>query len=147
MDKDSNNYNVIAEIKKMSPSKWIIFKNFNPIQRAKDYEKSGAKCISVLTEKKYFGGNINLIKKIKKEVNIPLLRKDFIIDEWQIYESYHSYADCILLILAILTDTQLKNFYKSHELGMDVICEVHDEKELKELSIAMLIVLESIIEI
>ena len=132
INKDSNNYNVIEEIKKKSPRKGIICEKFSPIQIAKDYEKAGAKCISVLTEEKYFGGNINLIKEIKQVVSIPLLRKDFIIDDWQIYESYHSYADCVLLILAILTDTQLKNFYKlSRQLGMDVICEVHNEKELK----------------
>ena len=129
--KDNNNFNLIAEIKKSSPSKGLICKNFDPIKIAIDYEKAGAKCLSVLTEKNYFGGNIDYISKIKKSVNIPVLRKDFIIDEWQIYESYYAGADCILLILAILNDMQLKNFYKlSNKLEMDVICEVHDEEEL-----------------
>ena len=129
--KDNNNFNLIAEIKKSSPSKGLICKNFDPIKIAIDYEKAGAKCLSVLTEKNYFGGNINYISQIKKSVNIPILRKDFIIDEWQIIESYHAGADCILLILAILNDLQVKNFYNlSNKLGMDVICEVHDEEEL-----------------
>ena len=128
---DNNNFNLIAEIKKSSPSKGLICKKFDPIQIAIDYEKAGAKCLSVLTEKNYFGGNINYISQIKKSVNIPILRKDFIIDEWQIYESYYAGADCILLILAILNDKQLKNFYNlSNKLEMDVICEVHDEEEL-----------------
>ena len=130
--KDNNNFNLIAEIKKSSPSKGLICKKFDPIQIAIDYEKAGAKCLSVLTEKNYFGGNINYISQIKKSVNIPILRKDFIIDEWQIIESYQAGADCILLILAILSDLQVKIFYNlSNKLGMDVICEVHDEKELE----------------
>ena len=109
--KDKNNFNLIAEVKKSSPSKGLICKNFDPIKIAIDYEKAGA--------------------QIKKSVNIPILRKDFIIDEWQIFESYYAGADCILLILAILNDKQLKNFYNlSNKLEMDVICEVHDEEEL-----------------
>ena len=129
--KDSDNFSLIAEIKKSSPSKGLICKKFDPIQIAIDYEKAGAKCLSVLTEKNYFGGNINYISQIKKSVNIPILRKDFIIDEWQILESYQAGADCILLILSILNDLQVKNFYNlSNKLGMDVICEVHDEEEL-----------------
>ena len=129
--KDDNNFNIIAEIKKSSPSKGLICKKFDPIKIAIAYEKAGAKCLSVLTEKNYFGGNINYISQIKKSVNIPILRKDFIIDEWQIIESYQAGADCILLILAILDDSQLRNFYNaSNKLGMDVICEVHNEKEL-----------------
>ena len=128
---DDSNFNLIAEIKKSSPSKGLICKKFDPIKIAIDYEKAGAKCLSVLTEKNYFGGNINYISQIKKSVNIPILRKDFIIDEWQIIESYQAGADCVLLILAILNDLQLKKFYNlSNKLGMDVICEVHDEEEL-----------------
>ena len=129
--KNDDKFNLIAEIKKSSPSKGLICKKFNPIKIAIDYEKAGAKCLSVLTEKNYFGGNINYISQIKKFVKIPILRKDFIIDEWQIIESYQAGADCILLILAILNDLQLKKFYNlSNKLGMDVICEVHDEEEL-----------------
>tara|TARA_Y100001933_G_scaffold153303_1_gene151711 strand:+ start:641 stop:1408 length:768 start_codon:yes stop_codon:yes gene_type:complete len=128
---DDSNFNLIAEIKKSSPSKGLICKKFDPIKIAIDYEKAGAKCLSVLTEKNYFGGNINYISQIKKSVNIPILRKDFIIDEWQIIESYQAGADCVLLILAILNNLQLKKFYNlSNKLGMDVICEVHNEEEL-----------------
>ena len=128
---DNNNFNLIAEIKKRSPSKGLICKKFDPVKIAIDYEKAGAKCLSVLTEKNYFGGNINYISQIKKSVDIPILRKDFIIDEWQILESFNAGADCVLLILAILNDFQLKKFYNlSKKFGMDVICEVHDEQEL-----------------
>ena len=108
---DNNNFNLIAEIKKRSPSKGLICKKFDPVKIAIDYEKAGAKCLSVLTEKNYFGGNINYISQIKKSVDIPILRKDFIIDEWQILESFYAGADCVLLILAILNDFQLKKFY------------------------------------
>tara|TARA_X000001036_G_scaffold148874_1_gene141468 strand:- start:9 stop:773 length:765 start_codon:yes stop_codon:yes gene_type:complete len=126
------NYNVIAEIKKKSPSKGLICDNFDLEKIATEYEKAGAKCISVLTEKNFFGGKIDFLTKVKNVVSIPILRKDFIIDKWQIYESYYNGADCILLILAILNDDQIKEFYKiSQSLGMDVICEVHDNDELK----------------
>ncbi len=128
---DNNNFNLIAEIKKASPSQGILCDKFDPIYIARKYELAGAKCLSILTEEKFFLGNINLIPLIKKKVSIPVLRKDFIIDEWQIYESFHFGADCILLILAILNDQQVALFYKlAKNLGMDVICEVHDEKEL-----------------
>lgn len=130
--KSSNDkYNVIAEIKKNSPSAGLIQKDFNLIKIAKDYEKGGAACLSILTEEKYFKGNVEYLPEVKKNVSIPILRKDFIIDEWQIYESYFYGADCILLILAILDDVKAKKFYNiSKSLGMSVIVEVHDEKEL-----------------
>ena len=125
------NFNIIAEIKRNSPSKGVIREKFNLIEIANFYEQAGAKCISILTEKNYFGGDLNYIEKVKKNSSIPLLRKDFILDEWQIYESYYSGADCILLILAILKDKEVKKFYNlAKELGMDVICEVHDYEEL-----------------
>ena len=101
---------------------------------AKSYESAGAKCISILTEKNYFGGDITYIKKVKKVSSLPILRKDFIIDEWQIYESFYSGADCILLILAILNDRNFLKFYKiAKDLGLDVICEVHDQDELSRV--------------
>ena len=85
-----------------------------------------------INRKNYFGGKISFIQDIKEIVNIPILRKDFIIDEWQIYESFYYGADCILLILAILDDTKAKKFLKlAHELGMDVITEIHDYEELQ----------------
>ena len=94
----------------------------------------GAKCISILTEKNYFGGDIDYIKQVKKVSSLPILRKDFIIDEWQIYESFYSGADCILLILAILNDEKVLKFYKiAKDLGLDVICEVHDQDELSRV--------------
>jgi indole-3-glycerol phosphate synthase len=126
------NFNVIAEIKKRSPSKGLIRKDFKLCEIAKEYQNAGAKCLSILTEKNYFEGDITYIKKVKEKVDIPILRKDFILDEWQIFESFYSGADCILLILAILDDDKLKKFYNlSQELGMDVICEVHNTEELE----------------
>ena len=127
-----NYFNVIAEIKRKSPSAGLIREKFNHVEIALNYKKAGAKCLSVLTEKNYFGGQIRFIQDIKEIVNIPILRKDFIIDEWQIYESFYYGADCILLILAILDDTKAKKFLKlAHELGMDVITEIHDYEELQ----------------
>ena len=129
---DNDKFNLIAEIKKSSPSKGEICKKFNLNQIAQDYEKAGASCLSILTEKNYFQGDINYISRVKKIIDIPILRKDFILDEWQIYESYFFGADCVLLILAILEDEEAKRFYEiSKELNLDVIVEVHDETELK----------------
>ena len=128
---DKNKFNLIAEIKKSSPSRGEIRKEFDLNQIAKDYEEAGASCLSILTEKNYFQGSINFISRAKKIIDIPILRKDFILDEWQIYESYYFGADCILLILAILEDKEAKRFYEiSKELNLDVIVEVHDEFEL-----------------
>lgn len=129
--KSNDNYNLIAEIKKASPSAGLIRKDFNPLQIAKIYESAGAKCLSILTEKNYFKGEVEFLTLIKKKVNIPILRKDFIIDEWQIYESLFYGADCILLIMAILEDKEIEHFYKIIKLlGMSAIVEVHDELEL-----------------
>ena len=130
--KDKERYNLIAEIKRKSPSAGLIRQKFNHVEIALNYKKAGAKCLSVLTEKNYFGGKISFIQDIKEKINIPILRKDFIIDEWQIYESFYYGADCILLILAILDDTKAKKFLKlAHELDMDVITEIHDYEELQ----------------
>jgi len=129
---DNKKFNLIAEIKKSSPSRGEICKKFNLNQIAIDYEKAGASCLSILTEKNYFQGDITYINRAKKIIDIPILRKDFILDEWQIYESYFFGADCILLILAILEDKDVRRFYNiSKELNLDVIVEVHDETELK----------------
>jgi len=131
---NEKNFNVIAEIKKRSPSKGLIRKNFKLSEIAESYKNAGVKCLSILTEKDHFEGDITYIKKVKEKVDIPILRKDFIIDEWQIFESFYSGADCILLILAILDDEKLKRFYNlSQELGMDVICEIHDSEELERI--------------
>ncbi len=129
---NKNNFNVIAEIKKRSPSKGLIRKDFKLYEIAKEYKNAGVRCLSILTEKNHFEGDITYIKKVKEKVDLPILRKDFILDEWQIFESFYSGADCILLILAILDDEKLEKFYNlSQELGMDVICEVHNSEELK----------------
>ena len=130
--KKTKRFNLIAEIKKSSPSKGEICKKFNLLKIAKYYEEAGASCLSILTEKNYFSGEIDYLQKVKNEVKIPVLRKDFIIDEWQIYESYFFGADCILLILAILDNRKAQLFYNiAKELGLDIIVEIHDFKELK----------------
>ncbi len=125
-------FNLIAEIKKASPSKGEICKNFDLDKIATDYEDAGASCLSILTEKDFFSGDISFINEVKKKVKIPVLRKDFIIDEWQIYESYYHEADCILLILAVLNDAEAKKFLNlAKEINLDVIVEVHDIEELR----------------
>src|SRR3984885_6051195 len=123
---------LIAEVKKASPSAGIICENFDPIKIAKEYEAAGADCLSVLTDEKFFQGSLEYLKQIRAAVKLPLLRKDFIIDERQILEAIEWGADAILLIVAILTDAQLKHF---HELamaaGLAVLVEAHDEAELE----------------
>ena len=125
-----NKINLIAEIKKKSPSAGLIKSNFDIIKIAQAYKNAGAECLSILTENKFFGGKIDSIGKVKKKVNLPVLRKDFIIDEWQIYESFYYGADCILLIAAILDDKQIVKYTNvAKSLNLDVILEVHDEIE------------------
>lgn len=129
---DQNQTTVIAEIKKASPSKGVISKNFNPETAAKSYEKAGAACLSVLTDVDYFQGHNDYLMLAKESVGIPVLRKDFIIDAWQVYESRVLGADCILLIVAALADPQLYELtVLAQELGMDVLMEVHDHDELQ----------------
>ena len=123
---------VIAEIKKASPSKGIIRKNFDLNKIAQNYERSGANCLSVLTDKLFFHGDDDYIKMVKKVVKIPVLRKDFIIDSWQIKESKLLNADCILLILSCLSFNQAKEYeHEAFELGMDVLIETHSHKEIE----------------
>ena len=125
---------IIAEIKKASPSAGIISENFNPISKAKEYESFGASALSILTEEDYFLGSIEYLKQVKAITNLPILRKDFIIDEYQIYESKLIGADCILLIASILNDNELFTFSETAEkLGLDFIIEVHDENELSRV--------------
>ena len=125
---------VIAEIKKASPSKGIIREDFSPTEIAKQYETNGATCLSILTDEKYFQGSLDYLKQVRTQVEIPLLRKDFIIDEYQIYQSKLYGADCILLIVSALTDNQLIE-YKSiaEELSLDVLVEVHNQQELERI--------------
>ncbi|MDD2370498.1 MAG: indole-3-glycerol phosphate synthase TrpC [Firmicutes bacterium] len=123
---------LIAEVKKGSPSKGIILEDFNPVEIAINYEKAGAGAISVLTEEKYFLGRNEYLEKIRENVNIPILRKDFIIDEYQIYHSKYLGAAVILLIVAILDKKSLTDYLKiAQDLGLDVIVEVHTEDEIK----------------
>ncbi|MDG2252432.1 MAG: indole-3-glycerol phosphate synthase TrpC [Methylophilaceae bacterium] len=124
---------VIAEIKKASPSKGIIREDFKPKEIAKSYDQGGASCLSVLTDVKYFQGSPHYIQDVKKVCQLPVLRKDFIIDPYQIYESKALGADCILLIVAALDLSQLRDFELiAHSLGMSVLVESHDEKELEQ---------------
>lgn len=125
---------VIAEVKKASPSKGLIQPDFEPVKIASAYEKAGAKAISCLTEEKYFGGSLKYLEDISKNVNIPVLRKDFIFDEYQVYGARASGADALLLIAAVLDDKRFKELYDlSRSLGLDVLCEAHNEEEVKRL--------------
>ena len=128
---EKRNY-IIGEIKKASPSAGEIIHNYEPIEISKIYERAGVKALSVLTEKNYFKGEIDHLSYVKQNTNIPILRKDFIIDEYQIYESKVYQADVILLIVSVLSDDELKKFLKiSNELNLDCIIETHDENEIK----------------
>lgn len=123
---------LIAEVKKASPSKGLIRPDFHPVEIAKAYETAGTDCISVLTDVKYFQGSHTFLQQISAAVNVPLLRKDFIIDERQIYEARLLGADAILLIVAILSDEQLQTYMSTAKsLGLDVLVEVHDRGELE----------------
>ena len=123
---------IIAEIKKASPSAGIISENFDPVLKSKEYESFGASALSILTEEDYFLGNIQYLMDVKAITSLPILRKDFIVDEYQIYESKLIGADCILLIASILNDEELKKFSEIAErLKLDYIIEVHNEEELQ----------------
>ena len=122
---------IIAEIKKASPSAGIISEDFDPIQKAKDYEAFGAAALSILTEEDFFLGSTEYLKDVKAITSLPILRKDFMVDEYQIYEAKLMGADCILLIASILSDSQITAFVTlAEELELDYLIEVHDEAEL-----------------
>lgn len=124
---------VIAEVKKASPSKGIIRSDFEPVKIALSYENAGAAAISVLTDEKFFQGHLEYLKACREAVSLPALRKDFIIDEFQILESRASGADAMLLIAAVLDTDELKQFRETAEsLGMAGLVEVHDEDELRK---------------
>ena len=125
---------IIAEIKKASPSAGIISEDFDPIQKAKDYEAFGAAALSILTEEDFFLGSIEYLKEVKAITSLPILRKDFMVDEYQIYEAKLMGADCILLIASILSDSQITAFVTlAEELELDYLIEVHDEVELSRV--------------
>ncbi len=122
---------LIAEVKKASPSAGVICKDFDPVRIAQEYEAAGASCLSVLTDGKFFQGSLDYLRQIRAAVKLPLLRKDFIIDERQILEAVEWGADAILLIVAILSDEQLAKFHSlAIEAGLAALVEVHDEAEL-----------------
>jgi indole-3-glycerol phosphate synthase len=122
---------IIAEIKKASPSKGIIRENFDPIAIAQSYAAAGAICLSVLTDETFFQGKSLYLQQAKAACSLPVLRKDFIVDAYQIYESRLLGADCILLIVAALTKTQLQTFIEiAEQLDLAILIEVHDSEEL-----------------
>src|SRR5574341_838046 len=132
--KSHTNITIIAEIKKASPSLGIIRKDFNPLKIARLYESSGASAISVLTDEKFFQGKLSYLTDVKKSVSIPILRKDFVIDPYQIYEARSAGADAILLIAALLSKEKIQHFLElADELEMDCLVEVHSESELKKV--------------
>ncbi len=126
---------IIAEVKKASPSKGVICRDFDPVCIARIYAAGGASAISVLTEEKYFMGSLAYLKAIRDDLGSkcpPLLRKDFILDPYQVYESRASGADALLLIAAILTPDKLKELLDlSHQMGMECLVEVHNENEIE----------------
>lgn len=125
---------LIAEVKKASPSKGLIRPDFHPVQLAAAYEAAGTDCISVLTDETYFQGSGAYLSAIREAVGVPLLRKDFVIDERQIYEARLLGADAVLLIAAILSDAQLRDYLAlATALGLDALIEVHDRAELERV--------------
>jgi indole-3-glycerol phosphate synthase len=123
---------LITEIKKASPSKGVLIRNFDPSALARAYADNGAAAVSVLTESRYFGGHIDHLAEVREAVDIPLLRKDFIFDPYQVYESQAFGADALLLIVAILKQEQLDELLAlSRELGLSCLVEVHNESEIE----------------
>ncbi|OPX55485.1 indole-3-glycerol phosphate synthase [Oceanospirillum multiglobuliferum] len=123
---------VIAEVKKASPSKGVLRENFNPAEIAISYEEGGASCLSVLTDHDFFQGHEDYLRQAREACDLPVIRKDFIVDPYQVYEARAIGADCILLIAACLDDSAMLELnLLAHELDMDVLIEVHDAEELQ----------------
>jgi len=124
--------NIIAEIKRSSPSKGVINGSIDVLKLARDYESGGAAAISVLTESEYFGGSIDDLKAVRSVVDLPILRKDFIVEEYQIYEAADAGADAVLLIVAALNEQELNDLLRLvHDLNMDALVEVHSANEIR----------------
>ena len=123
---------VIAEIKKASPSKGVLREDFNPVEIAQSYAKHGAACLSVLTDADFFQGNEEYLQQARASCKLPVIRKDFIIDPYQVIEARAINADCILLIVAALEEERLNKLLRlAHKLDMDVLMEVHDREEMQ----------------
>ena len=139
---DANKSAVIAEVKKASPSKGLIREDFNPAQIAESYQKYGASCLSVLTDEEFFKGSTEYFSQARQASSLPMLRKDFMLDDYQIYQSKVMHADCILLIVAALEDGLMQDLAgRAIELGLDVLVEVHNAEELErglQLSMPMI---------
>lgn len=132
---DAGHPAVVAEIKRVSPSRGVIREPYDPAAIAVDYAQSGAACLSVLTDRDFFGGDDAHLQTARESVQLPVLRKDFIIDTYQLYESRVMGADCVLLIAAALGDAQLAEMHAlALELGLDVLIEVHDADELERIA-------------
>ena len=128
-----NRISLIAEVKKASPSRGILCLDFHPVELAVTYAREGAAAVSVLTDKENFGGNIEYLPEIKRAIDIPLLRKDFILDTYQVYESHAYNADALLLIAAILEQEHLQDLLAlSHSLGLQCLVEVHNEVDVEK---------------
>ncbi|PNU21587.1 indole-3-glycerol phosphate synthase TrpC [Geothermobacter hydrogeniphilus] len=124
---------IIAEVKKGSPSRGIIRADFDPVRIAGDYRDGGATCLSVLTDREFFYGDLAYLQRVRDQVSLPLLRKDFMIDRYQLFEARAAGADAVLLIAAALESAQLEDFAaEAAELGLDVLLEVHDAAEIEK---------------
>jgi indole-3-glycerol phosphate synthase len=122
---------LIAEVKKASPSAGVIASDFDPVRQAREYERGGAHCLSVLTDENYFQGHLMHLTRVREQVRLPVLRKDFIVHRHQIYEALVAGADCLLLIVAGLKPEELRDLYnESRDLQVDVLVEVHDLREM-----------------
>jgi len=132
---DGRNISVIAEIKRRSPSRGDLRMDTDPVDIALSYERHGAAAISVLTDSTYFAGDLDLVRRIREYVALPVLRKDFIIDEYQVWESYHAGADAILLILDAFSGDEAENLYSlATGLGMHVLVEAYREESLEQIA-------------
>lgn len=126
---------LVAEIKKSSPSSGLIRPDFDPLAIALAYERAGASALSILTEEKYFGGKLSYLDEVKKTVSLPVLRKDFIVDEYQIYESKAHGADAVLLIASLLDRMTVRRFAQlAFDCSLDVLLEIHDESDLEKVA-------------